>query len=462
MPALCWSARTPKLLPATIRSRNARSRSLQRPPRRSVPEHRSPSLLPSPAPWPPVQLQSRPPGARPGVSPSQASSQYSAPQTAQPAAARPVTVVTPAGESYCDRRTSGSSGDCASSAAANHRAPLCRLPQLRPRPLQLRSQSQCSNPHRKPRRPRQLRKPQLIRSHRAPRLLVNLVPSLALSLAPSPELPHRAASCLCPTRAPASSRRHPRRSPAAIVRPAPSSAVRISSSPRVPAHRSPRVPELPLQRSPASSAAPPAPHPWSWPRRRARRHRRPRLLLLLRLLQQRLLHPPPQPLRSQPTPHPRQLQRLQHRHAASSCRRPARVQSTLRPHRHLASPRAAAPSSSVHAPASPAPGPVVQAPVLHTRAVPVDPAARPAHVARCTPRAPSRAAQAAAPEVQAVPVHAPASPPAHVPASRRVLASAAHAPAVLAELHPTRPAHRQRVCVLRVPASAVAVSATRR
>jgi hypothetical protein len=117
---------------------------------------------------------------------------------------------------------------------------------------------------------------------------------------------------------------------------------------------------------------------------------------------------------------------------------------------------------NVHAPASPAPAQAAQAHVLPTRADLAVPVALPAHVARCTRPARSRAAQVVVPEVQVAPVHVPASRPAHVPASHRVQASVAHVPAVPAEHRPIPQEHRQLVFVLHVPASAAAVSVTRR
>jgi len=84
----------------------------------------------------------------------------------------------------------------------------------------------------------------------------------------------------------------------------------------------------------------------------------------------------------------------------------------------------------------------------------------PAHAARCTLPEPFRADPQVPGALEAQ--HAPALLPAHVPDSQHVLDSH-RVPAVLAE-HPEEllKAAHQRVCVQLVPASAAAVSATKR
>ena len=149
--------------------------------------------------------------------------------------------------------------------------------------------------------------------------------------------------------------------------------------------------------------------------------------------------------------------------AASSCRRPDRAPSI--PRRHLFPERRPADvrSLNAHAPVLPAVPAADQAvPVVAIRvdlqalAQPWEPA--PAHAVRCIPLVQdSLVAHPALAELRAPAsrlAHAPDSLP--VPASRRVRV-------VLAE-HPAErlKAAHQPACVLHVPASAAAVSATRR
>ena len=146
----------------------------------------------------------------------------------------------------------------------------------------------------------------------------------------------------------------------------------------------------------------------------------------------------------------------------SSCRRPARAPSTPRHPRSQEHHPAVVPSSNARAPDSQAAHPADlpdQADIkaaLQARVPPWAPV--PALVARCTPPVPDFPAALPAPAEP----RAPDSPPAHVldslpvPASRRVRVALAEHPAERLK------AARQLACVLHVPGSAAAVSATRR